>query len=49
MAAVDGTVDSGFDPIRPGLILRSPRLLFYGLFGRLLRPRKDILVMATAT
>jgi 2-polyprenyl-3-methyl-5-hydroxy-6-metoxy-1,4-benzoquinol methylase len=49
MAAADGTVDSGFDPIRLRLILGSPRLLFYGLFGRLLRPRKDILVMATAT
>ena len=49
MAAADGTVDSGFDPIRLRLILRSPRLLSLGLFGRLRSPRKDIFVMATAT
>ena len=49
MAAVDGTVDSGFDPIRLRLILGSPTLLFYGLFGRLLNPGKDIFVIATAT
>jgi 2-polyprenyl-3-methyl-5-hydroxy-6-metoxy-1,4-benzoquinol methylase len=48
MAAVDGTVDAGFDPIRFDLIVRSPRLLWYGLFGRLHRPRKDILVIAVA-
>ena len=48
MAAVDGTVDSGFDPIRTRLLLGSPRLLFYGLFGRLLNTRKDVFVMATA-
>jgi len=49
MAATDGTVDSGFDPIRLRLILGSPKLLFYGLFGRLLNPGKDIFVIATAT
>ncbi len=49
MAAADGTVESGFDPIRMGLILTSPKLLFHGLFGRLEKRRKDILVLATAT
>jgi 2-polyprenyl-3-methyl-5-hydroxy-6-metoxy-1,4-benzoquinol methylase len=49
MAAVDGTVDSGFDPIRLRLILGAPKLLLYGLFGRMLNRGKDILVMATAT
>ena len=48
MAAVDGTVDAGFDPIDFGLILRSPRLLLAGLCGRLMHPRKDILVIAKA-
>lgn len=48
MAAADGTVDSGFDPIRLRLILGSRKLLFYGLFGRLLSPKKDVFVMATA-
>lgn len=48
MAAIDGTVDSGFDPIRFGLILRSPRLLIFGLFGRLLGPGKDISLVCSA-
>ena len=48
MAAVDGTVESGFEPIRTGLILTSPKLLFHGFFGRLEKRRKDILVLATA-
>jgi 2-polyprenyl-3-methyl-5-hydroxy-6-metoxy-1,4-benzoquinol methylase len=47
MAAIDGTVDASLDPIRLDVILRSPKLLWYGLFGRLYRPRKDILVVGT--
>ncbi len=48
MAAVDGTVESGFDPIHARLILGSPKLMFHGFFGRLEHRRKDILVIATA-
>lgn len=49
MAAVDGTVDSGFDPIQLRLVLGSVKLVFYGLFGGLLAPRKDVFMIATAT
>lgn len=49
MAARDGTVDSGFDPIDFRTILGSPRLLVYGLFGRLLCAGKDVFVAARAT
>lgn len=48
MAAIDGTVDSGFDPIRFGLILRSPRLLVFGLLGRFLGTGKDISLVGKA-
>jgi len=48
MASIDGTLDSGFDPIELGLIFRSPRLLFYGFFGYLLKPKKDMFVIAIA-
>ena len=48
MAAVDGTVDAGFDPVRLDIILCSPKLLWYGLVGRLYRPRKDLLVIGRA-
>lgn len=46
LAAAGGYMDAGFEPIRPGLVLRSPGLLGYGLFGRLLQPGKDVLVFA---
>jgi len=46
-AAAGGVMDVGFEPIRPGVILRSPALVFYGLFGRLFQPGKDVLLLAT--
>lgn len=46
-AAAGGVMDVGFEPIRPGVILRSPGLVFYGLFGRLFEPGKDIILFAT--
>lgn len=48
VAATGGAVDSIFEPIRYRLVLGSPQLLFYGLFGRLRNPCKDILVFARA-
>lgn len=48
MTAIDGTVDSGYDPIDYKKILTSPRLLLLGLFGRAFLTRKDILVIAKA-
>ena len=38
LAAVDNTLDAGFDPAQIGLVLRSPKLLFLGLFGYWLPP-----------
>lgn len=48
IASSDGTVDSIFDPIRPSLIYKSPKLLFHGFFGYLLNHKKDIFITATA-
>ena len=48
VAATGGAVDSIFEPIRYPLILGSPKLLVYGLFGRLRNPRKDVLIFAQA-
>ena len=48
MASIDRTLDSGFDPVELGMVCRSPKLLFYGFFGGLLNPKKDIFVMAVA-
>ncbi len=44
--ASGGAVDSIFEPIRYSLILKSPRLLWHGFFGRILHPGKDVLVFA---
>ena len=44
--ATGGAEDVFFEPIRFGLILRSPRLLAYGLLGRLWNPGKDMTVFA---
>lgn len=44
MQAVDGCVESGFEPIRLGLILRQPKLLLYGFLGRWLSPEQDITI-----
>jgi len=48
MEAIDGTVDAGFDPIALRRVLTSPRLLFFGLLGGWLPPKKDMLVIARA-
>ncbi|HEY9447019.1 MAG TPA: class I SAM-dependent methyltransferase [Burkholderiales bacterium] len=45
-AAAGGVMDVGFEPIRASLILRSPSLMFHGLFGRAFQPGKDVLVFA---
>ncbi len=44
--ATGGAEDAFFEPIRFGRILRSPRLLAYGLLGRLRNPGKDMTVFA---
>jgi 2-polyprenyl-3-methyl-5-hydroxy-6-metoxy-1,4-benzoquinol methylase len=47
VVANGGAIDAMFEPIRLDLVLGSPRLLFYGLFGGLMNPRKDVLVFAS--
>jgi 2-polyprenyl-3-methyl-5-hydroxy-6-metoxy-1,4-benzoquinol methylase len=44
--ATGGSVDASFEPLRLGLVLRSPRLLAHGLFGRVRPPRKDVVLFA---
>lgn len=41
-----GVVDASFEPVPPTLLLRHPRLIFSGLFGRLYPEKKDVLVLA---
>lgn len=45
MAAIDDTLDVGFEPPRFGKILTSPRLLFLGLVGFLFPLRHDMVVI----
>ncbi len=45
---IDSTVDSIFDPIKLDLVYKTPKLLFYGLFGYFLNQKKDIFIVATA-
>jgi 2-polyprenyl-3-methyl-5-hydroxy-6-metoxy-1,4-benzoquinol methylase len=44
LMANGGVLDAGFEPIRFGLILRSPSLLFYGLLGRLFARLTDMTI-----
>ena len=44
MQAIDGSIESAFEPIRIKLILKQPKLLLYGLFGRWLSPEQDITI-----
>jgi 2-polyprenyl-3-methyl-5-hydroxy-6-metoxy-1,4-benzoquinol methylase len=46
VAAAGGMMDAVFEPIRPGVIARSPMLMFYGLLGRAFQPGKDVLLFA---
>jgi SAM-dependent methyltransferase len=48
-ASGDGTMDFAFDPLSPGHFLRHPHLFFWGLFGRWLGRRQDLLVVLRRT
>jgi SAM-dependent methyltransferase len=43
--SIDGTIDAGFDPPRPSVVLRSPLLIALGLFGRLLSDRSEMITV----
>lgn len=44
----DDTIDALGEPVRIGAILRSPKLIFHGLFGYLYSPRHSITVVFRA-
>jgi 2-polyprenyl-3-methyl-5-hydroxy-6-metoxy-1,4-benzoquinol methylase len=44
--ATGGAVDASFERFRLALVLGSPRLLAFGLFGRWSAPRKDVVIFA---
>jgi hypothetical protein len=44
IAKAGGMIDAAVEPPRPGLVLRSPRLIFYSLFGYFFPPRGNIIV-----
>lgn len=42
-----GHIDAMFEPVRPGLVVSSPRLLFYAFAGGFINPAKDVVLFAT--
>lgn len=43
-----GVMDAGFDPINPGMFLKNPSLVFWGLFGSWFPRDNDMVVIAQA-
>jgi hypothetical protein len=44
ISATGGMIDAAVEAPQPGLVLRSPKLLFESLFGFLFPPRGNILL-----
>jgi hypothetical protein len=45
---LDDTIDALVEPVRIGTILRSPKLIFHGLFGYFYSPRHSITLLFRA-